>query len=272
MDLSKSASRRDALKFGLLRSADAISDAPPVRAFAVTSASMSAAFETAVQTSAAAPAAPVVEAAVPVQPRPPVTSTHAPAETASSSSAVSFATILSLVAAVINLRVAPENLANWWGYGAIYLLSGVAGLALVGLLQRRASGAVLQAGIWGSLVMLLMYLVSHTGGIPFGPDTGLVRAVDPLGAVAAVAEAGLVVVLCGLLASRARRRTLNLLAVVGVALWAAAFAGVLTPSSQPVNGSVHSLGSHFSSSGSSPRPLPAIPNSVRNAPRPNGAG
>jgi hypothetical protein len=46
---------------------------------------------------------------------------------------------------------------------------------------------------------------------------------------------------------------------------------VLTPSSQSVNGSVHSIGSHFSSSGSSARPLPATPASGK-APRRNGAG
>jgi len=194
------------------------------------------------------------------------------AATTTSSGAVSFATIVSLVAAVINLRVTPENFATWWGYGAVYLLGGVAGLALVGLLQRRPSGCVLQAGIWTNLAMLLMFLVARTSGLPFGPGAGSVSDLDVLGTVAALSEAGLVLVLCGLLSSRARRRTLNLLALVGVSLWAAAATGALSPSEQAVNQRQHPLRNHFTKYKFGEGPLPVIPNSIRNGKRPFGDG
>ena len=118
---------------------------------------------------------------------------------------------------------------------------------------------------------MLMYLVSRTSGIPLGPATGVVEPVELPGLAATAAEAALVVVLCGLLAGRERRDTLNALGLVGAALWIAALTGALAPPAQPV-------ASAHAGHGAPPRTrawamgVPFIPDSVRNAPRLPGDG
>src|SRR4051794_27985651 len=102
--------------------------------------------------------------------------------------ALQAAAVLSLEAAVIHVRVAPEHFAEWWGYGAFFVLAAAAELAFVCVLAWRPSGWLVQAGIWGSLATMLMYLISRTGGIPLGPDAGAVESVDGLGVAATVAE------------------------------------------------------------------------------------
>ena len=113
--------------------------------------------------------------------------------------------ILSGVAAGIHLGVAPQHFAEWWGYGAFFVLAAVGECALIALLALRPRAWVVQAGIWASLATMLMYLVSRTSGIPLGPQAGVVEPVELQGLAATAAEGALVVVLCGLLAGRERR-------------------------------------------------------------------
>ena len=116
---------------------------------------------------------------------------------------------------------------------------------------------------------MLMYLVSRTSGVPFGPARGSVETVDLPGIAATAAEGALVVVLCLLLAGRERRYTLNALGVVGVVLWVAALAGALAPPAQPVE-SAHTT--HAAQHEEMAGAVPFIPDSVRNGPRPPGDG
>ena len=96
--------------------------------------------------------------------------------------------VLSGVAAGIHLGVAPEHFGEWWGYGAFFVLAAAGECGLVALLALRPRAWVVQVGIWASLVTMLMYLVSRTAGIPFGPATGVVEPVDLLGLAATACE------------------------------------------------------------------------------------
>ena len=177
---------------------------------------------------------------------------------------------LSGLAGGIHLSVAPEHFDEWWGYGVFFLLAALGEGALVVALAVRPRAWVVHAGIWGSLLTMLMYLVSRTSGIPLGPAEGAVEAVELPGITATVAEGAIVIVLCRLLGGRERRRTLNALGLVGVALWVAALAGALAPSEQPVahaHGGEEAGAVHHHDMG-----VPFIPESVRNAPRPSGDG
>lgn len=176
---------------------------------------------------------------------------------------------LSGLAAGIHLSVAPEHFDEWWGYGMFFLVAAVGECALVLLLALRPRSWVIQAGIWTSLATMLMYLVSRTAGIPLGPAKGSVETVDLPGLAATAAEGGLIVVLCLLLAGRERRWTLNVLGLIGVALWLAALAGALAPPAQPVE-SAHS--NHTAQHADMAGAVPFIPDSVRNGPRPPGDG
>ena len=177
---------------------------------------------------------------------------------------------LSGLAGGIHLSVAPEHLDEWWGYGVFFLLAALGEGALVVALAVRPRTWVVQAGIWGSLATMLMYLVSRTSGITLGPAAGAVEAVELPGLAATAAEGALVVVLCRLLGGRGRSATLNALGLVGAALWVAALAGALAPSAQPVahaHGGEGATAPHHHDMG-----VPFIPESVRNAPRPSGDG
>ena len=179
--------------------------------------------------------------------------------------------ILSGVAAGIHLGVAPQHFGEWWGYGTFFVLAAVGECALIALLALRPRAWVVQAGIWASLATMLMYLVSRTAGIPLGPQAGVVEPVELQGLAATAAEGALVVVLCGLLAGRERRYTLNALGLVGAALWIAALTGALAPPAQPV-ASAHAAHGAPTAHAVMPGGVPFIPDSVRNAPRLPGDG
>jgi hypothetical protein len=182
--------------------------------------------------------------------------------------------VLSVLPAVISAQVALQRLPGSWGDGALFLGVAIAQLLSFCAIARRPTTLALQAGLWTATASVVAYLVSRTAGLPVGPDGGAVQDVDASGVVAALADAALVVVLASLLGARARRWTLNVLALVGVVLWGAALAGALTPSSQPA-AEAPALHVHPISAGGvgdDPAPLPVIPDSVRNAPRTSGAG
>ena len=192
------------------------------------------------------------------------------ADEALSAGTLALVASLSGLAAGIHLSVAPEHFDEWWGYGTFFVLAALGEVALVVALAVRPRAWVVQAGIWGSVVTMLMYLLSRTSGIPLGPAAGAVEAVELPGLAATAAEGALVIVLCRLLGGRERRRTLNALSLVGVALWVAALMGALAPSEQPV---AHA---HGGDEAAAPQHhdmgVPFILESVRNAPRPSGDG
>ena len=106
------------------------------------------------------------------------------------------AAVLSLFAALVHLAVTPEHLAEWWGYGAFFLIAAVAQFLYAPLLLRRPSRRVLLAGVLGNSAIVLLYLVTRTLGVPlFGPEAGEIEAVGALDACATLSE----VVLAGIL-------------------------------------------------------------------------
>src|SRR4051812_41624931 len=187
--------------------------------------------------------------------------------------AMALAAGLSLTAAAIHLRVAPESFGQWWGYGAFFVVAALAELGYLALLAARPSGWVLQLGIWMSLGTVVMYLVTRTGGIPLGPEQGTVEQLDGFGVVATLSEAALVLVLCGMLTGRARSRTFTALALTGGALWVAAFAGALTPAPGAVSpDATHSHAPSNVSYKYGEGPTPQISQEIRNQTRPWGDG
>ena len=138
------------------------------------------------------------------------------------------AALLSLVAALIHLWVMPGQAWLWWGYGVFFLATALAqGLLGVALLRWPAAPLVL-AGTCGNLALILLYVYTHTSGVPFGPHAGKVEDVDILGMTATLSEMGLVVVLVTLLSGAYRRVMLNALLFVGAAVWALRLLGFLS--------------------------------------------
>ncbi|MBA3952926.1 MAG: hypothetical protein H0X57_13740, partial [Rubrobacter sp.] len=103
---------------------------------------------------------------------------------------------LALGAALVHVWAMPGHFAEWWGYGAFFLLVAVAqGLYGLALLVRPGR-ALFFLGIGGNLAVVALYVVTRTVGVPFfGPHAGEVEAVGITDSVATVLEVALVVAL-----------------------------------------------------------------------------
>ena len=104
---------------------------------------------------------------------------------------------LSLLAALIHLWVMPEHFEEWWGYGAFFLVAGVAQVVYVPLLLRWPNQTVLLLlGIAGNSAIVLLYLFTRVVGIPFfGPEAGEIEGVGIIDVCATSSEAAIVVAL-----------------------------------------------------------------------------
>jgi hypothetical protein len=161
--------------------------------------------------------------------------------------------LASVLAGAIHLAVAPEHLAEWWLYGAFFVVTGLFQLAYATPVLRRPTPLVALTGILVNLGIILTWVVSRTTGLPITPpgdgaehggeqavagplplegahpvEPGHgVEAVGALDLVATGAELLVVCLLVTLLPLPMRRVTVNLMLLTGVGLWALRLSGVL---------------------------------------------
>ena len=142
--------------------------------------------------------------------------------------AVYAAAALSLVAALVHLWVAPGHFELWWGYGAFFLAAACAqGLFAVALL-RWPGRALPLVGIFGNLAVVVLYVVTRTSGVPFGPHATRAEPAGALDMATTAVELATVVFLLSLLGGRARGVAINAVLAAGVATWALRLAGFLS--------------------------------------------
>jgi hypothetical protein len=143
---------------------------------------------------------------------------------------------------------------EWWVYGGFFIAVAAAQLALAALVLAAPRVPVLLAGIWGTVGLVGIYVVSRTVGLPLTPPGGHHHAthavahlptlhavgsgipvlplagggIEPVGApdlLALALEMLLVIVLVSRLPPALRRRTTTVMLGLGVAVWV--FGGVL---------------------------------------------
>ena len=79
--------------------------------------------------------------------------------------------------ALVHFAVAPEHFAEWWGFGLFFVICAEVQLGWA-LLLRRAHGArMLVAGLAGSLLLVGLWALSRTAGLPFGPEPGVAEEI-----------------------------------------------------------------------------------------------
>jgi hypothetical protein len=130
-------------------------------------------------------------------------------------------------AALVHFAAAPEHFREWWGFGTFFVLCGEAQLGWAFLARRRPGPLVLSAGLAGSLLLVALWLVSRTVGLPFGPEPGVPEAAGPADLVAVSLELATALA-CGrsLVAGAGRAvwalpaRAAVLLATAGLTAWA----------------------------------------------------
>lgn len=120
---------------------------------------------------------------------------------------------VSIAAGAVHGVAAPEHLEEWWGYGLFFLAAGAAqilfGLALLtrairpeswGPRWKEALRALYASGIVGNLLIILLYVITRTVGIPFfGPEAGEREPVGFIDVVSKALELVLIAMLIGLL-------------------------------------------------------------------------
>ena len=113
--------------------------------------------------------------------------------------ATSAAAALSVAAAMIHAYVMPQHFAEWWGYGVFFLIStlaqGAGAVTLAGWPRR----SLFLAGVAGNLLILTVWALSRTVGIPLlGPGAGEVEPIGLLDVLCAIVESLTVVLLAAL--------------------------------------------------------------------------
>jgi hypothetical protein len=88
--------------------------------------------------------------------------------------AVALASFATAAAAGIHLAVAPEHFREWWAFGVFFAVCGVAQLAWASMPWSAA------VGIGGNAALIVLWALSRTKGLPFGPDAGTPEAVGPV--------------------------------------------------------------------------------------------
>ncbi len=110
------------------------------------------------------------------------------------------AAALSLVAGLIHAWAMPEHYREWWGYGAFFVVVASAQVFLSDALLYRPRRRLFVVGVMGNLVVISLYVVTRTVGVPFfGPHAGEVEEMGVLDLLAVVVELALVITLVGLL-------------------------------------------------------------------------
>ncbi|MGZ4435179.1 MAG: hypothetical protein ACXVW7_16365, partial [Trebonia sp.] len=100
---------------------------------------------------------------------------------------------LSVGAAAIHFAVVFEHFAEYTLYGVFFLVISWAQLIWPAVLLWRPSRLWLSLGIAGNAVIIVVYMLSRTTGLPFGPDLHSPESVGALDVVSCVLEFGLIV-------------------------------------------------------------------------------
>jgi hypothetical protein len=76
------------------------------------------------------------------------------------------------------------------------------------------------AGIAGNLAVVVMYVITRSGGIPLGPHNGVVEKATTVDLLTTAGEVAVIVLLVAMLGRTARRVAVNVILACGVLLWA----------------------------------------------------
>ena len=101
---------------------------------------------------------------------------------------VALAALCTAGAAVIHFAVASPHFREWWGFGVFFFVSGWLQLAWSALAPRSVDRRLLWVGLAGNLVVVAVWVVSRTTGLPFGPDPGEAEAIGSADLVSTTLE------------------------------------------------------------------------------------
>jgi hypothetical protein len=138
--------------------------------------------------------------------------------------AVGTAAVLSLAAAWVHFSYTASHWRNWWAYGLFFLGMGIfQALCVPAIVRWPRNTWVALATIAGNLGIVGMYFYSRVIHIPLGPHTGIVEKAGAVDLGTTAAEIAIVGIMLTIVGPRSRRTIVNLLLLVGIALWVLRF-------------------------------------------------
>lgn len=115
------------------------------------------------------------------------------------------AAALSALAGFIHILVAPDHFEEWIGYGLFFFIAATCQLLFAFIIAAYTPPAreVMWAGILGNAVIIALWAVTRTVGIPFfGPEAGEVEPVGVLDSISKLVELALIACLVIMLRSQ----------------------------------------------------------------------
>ncbi len=142
-----------------------------------------------------------------------------PAVTRGSRPVVLSAAVLSLLGGWVHLAYAAPHFRAWWLYGAFFAGVGIGQGLLAAALIRWPQPWVALTGIAMNAGVVVMYVMTRSGGIPIGPHAGVVEKAKTIDLLTTASEVVVIVLLLLLLGRRATRFTVNVILLLGILLW-----------------------------------------------------
>jgi hypothetical protein len=139
------------------------------------------------------------------------------------------AALASAAAGAIHLVVAQPHFDEWWGFGVFFVVSGAVQMGWAALAATAPSRELLLIGAAGNVAIVVLWAVTRTTGLPFGPDPGAAEAVGSADLAATAFElviaAAAVLLLRGVRSVSAPRTTAAVLTAACFLATTAALAG-----------------------------------------------
>lgn len=96
--------------------------------------------------------------------------------------------VASVCAALVHVAVMPDHFAQSIWYGCFFLAAAASQLCFAALVLVRPSRRLVSAGVTGSTLVVLLWLVTRTVGVPIGPDNGATESFGVLDVLASATE------------------------------------------------------------------------------------
>jgi hypothetical protein len=92
-------------------------------------------------------------------------------------------------AAAIHFAVTNEHFNEWWGYGLFFFFAGWVQLLWAAIAVRVHSRPLLAIGLVGNASVVVLWIVTRTVGLPFGPEPGAAESLGWADGISSAFEA-----------------------------------------------------------------------------------
>lgn len=112
---------------------------------------------------------------------------------------------LTLAAGFAHALAGESHFTIWWGYGLFFSAVSICQIFGGAALFFWRNQGLYWSGIAGTMIVVMLYVVTRTVGVPFGPEAGNVESIGPLDLISKALELAYLGCLVALLRRPAER-------------------------------------------------------------------